>query len=393
MNGKRPISPLRTEVRVSETGLVRSRHYLPLTRREFGLGAAAAVGAAAVGLPGTNASAATGINFMGWQGYDDGINVDNWLEKNGIELKPTYIGTNEEIIAAASAGGVGTMDIATPAEIYLPVYRAAGILEPLDLDRIPNYAGIYPEIKDFMPIDEGNTVIGLPFVWGDVPLMYNAEVIQEPPDSWHALTDERYKGRVGMVYDVMGIMVHSPLAATSTKTPTRITQEELDQTIAWLIKIKKEYARTVVPSYGELAALFANGEVVIAPAWTPTAAWAGEDAPKLDWVIPKEGALVFVDIFSMIRDAPHKDLNYKILNHTLSPEAQANTANLNLTAVTVEDAVPLLDELPRSLYHYEDIAGWFEKTGGPYPPWSTEQEGDFLNYDQILQGWERFLQA
>ena len=43
--------------------------------------------------------------------------------------------------------------------------------------------------------------------------------------------------------------------------------------------------------------------------------------------------------------------------------------------------------------HYEDIAGWFEKTGGPYPPWSTEQEGDFLNYDQILQGWERFLQA
>lgn len=381
------------QVTIYDTGLVRIRQFAPMTRRTFGLGLLGSAAASLAQLGATPAGAATGVTFIGWQGYDEGINVNNWLAEHGIELKPTYIGTNEEIIAAASAGGVGHMDIATPAEIYLPIYAEAGILEPIDLGRVPNWAGVYPEIKRFYPVSEENTVLGLPFVWGDVPLMYNAEVIDEPPDSWHALTDERYKGKVGMVYDVMGIMVHSPLAVTDTKTPTRITQDELDKTIDWLITIKKEYARTVVPTYGELAALFASGEVVIAPAWTPTAAWAGADAPELKWVIPKEGALVFTDMFSMIRDAPHMDLNYEILNHTLSPEAQANTANLNLTAVTVPAAVPLLDEQPRSLYHYEDIAGWFEKTGGPYPPWLTKPEGDILGYDQILKGWERFLSA
>ena len=381
-----------SQVKIYDTGLVRIRQFAPMTRRTFGLGLLGSAAAGVAGLHAGRAAAATGITFIGWQGYDEGINVNNWLAENGIELKPTYIGTNEEIIAAASAGGVGHMDIATPAEIYIPVYTEAGILEPLELSRIPNWEGIYPDLRAMIPVTDG-TVIGLPFVWGDVPLMYNAEVITEPPTSWHDLTKPEYKGKVAMVYDVMGIMVHSPMVAAGTRTPTRITQEELDKTIDWLIMIKKEYALTVVPTYGELAALFASGEVIIAPAWTPTAAWAGEDAPELKWVIPKEGALVFVDLFAMIKDAPNKDLNYEILNHARSPEAQANTANLNLTAVTVEAAVPLLDDLPRSLYHYEDIPGWFKKTGGPYPPWMTKPDGDILGYDQILKGWERFLSA
>ena len=71
--------------------------------------------------------------------------------------------------------------------------------------------------------------------------------------------------------------------ATGTKTATRLTREELDKTVDLLIKFKKEHALTIAAGYGDLAALFASGEVIIAPGWEPMSIWAGPDAPKLAW--------------------------------------------------------------------------------------------------------------
>lgn len=392
MSKKDQISPL-SEISIYSSGLIRSRHFGPITRRSFGRGLAGMGTAAMLGLPSFQARADTSVSYMGWQDYDTGLNVDGWLEKHGITLEATYIGTNEEIIAAGTSGGVGTLDLCTPAVIYLDIYESADILEPLDLNRIPNWSLLFPELQELIKVRSDNTVLALPFQWGDVPLMYNAEVITEPPTSWNELTKPEYVHKTALVYDVMGIMVHTPMFVTGTKTPTYLTREELDATIDWLINFKKNHALTICNTYGDLAALFANGEVLIAPAWTPTVIWAGPDAPKLKWVAPKEGMLVFSDVFSMFKDAPNKDVNYEILNHSLSPEAQAHTANTIMTAVTVANAVPLLDEVPRSLYKYDNISDWFKKTGGPHPGWPIEPPEGIMSFDDILAGWERFVSA
>ena len=148
-----------TQTTVYPSGLVRTRQFGPMTRRTFGAGLAGAGAAAAFGLPGlNNASAATGVGYMGWQDYDTGLDVDGWFAKNDITLKTTYIGTNEEIIAAGSSGGVGNMDLCTPAVIYLDIYEAAGILEPLDLSRIPNWNLLFPELRDLIKVNSDGTV-------------------------------------------------------------------------------------------------------------------------------------------------------------------------------------------------------------------------------------------
>ena len=207
-------------ITVYDSGLIRLRQYGPLSRRSFGYSLAGAGAAAMLGLPGTSAVADANVAYMGWQDYDTGLNVDDWLETNGITLEPTYIGTNEEIIAAGTAGGVGTLDLCTPAVIYLDIYEQADILEPLDLGRIPNWDLLFPELRELIKVRSDNTVLALPFQWGDVPLMYNAEVITEPPASWHDLTKPEYVGKTALVYDVMGIMVHTPMFVTGTRTPT-----------------------------------------------------------------------------------------------------------------------------------------------------------------------------
>ena len=56
------------------------RSGLGLTRRHFTQALAATAAAGAIGLPATRARAATSVNFVGWQGYDDPVAFDVFLK-------------------------------------------------------------------------------------------------------------------------------------------------------------------------------------------------------------------------------------------------------------------------------------------------------------------------
>jgi spermidine/putrescine-binding protein len=119
----------------------------------------------------------------------------------------------------------------------------------------------------------------------------------------------------------------------------------------------------------------------------------GENPPPIKWSYPKEGCSNFVDTYAIFADAPNVDLDHKILNQVLSPEAQAATAEKNANSVTNMDAVPLLSEKTKRLYPYDDIAGFFQKVGGHYQTPPQEPGGEFQTLDQVLKGWEQFLKA
>lgn len=365
----------------------------PVSRRSFNKTLLAGTAAASM-LPGLSARADTAVNFMGWQGYEEGFDVGGFLAANGLSLNNTYMNDNNQIIATATGGGMGNMDIATPDHGYTPVMAEIGILQELDLERLPNFATMFEFFRTMPGPNKDGVQYSLPYTWGSIPLMYNPEFVTETPTSWRDIMKDEYKGRVALTNDVISVIIPFTMTAGETKTPTRINQDQLDATIAMLIDIKKNYARTIASGYGELADLFASGEVIMAQSWEPVAAWSGDKGVTLKWNVPKEGTWTLVDCLALITDAPHEDEAYLLMNHGLSGEAQAHVANVNTTGVTVEPAVPLLDERARSMYPYDDIPAFFESTGGgPFPLWPLDPEGDLVTFDQVLDGWEQFLKA
>ena len=378
------------------SGLVKFRSFAPMTRRAV-MASAVGLGASMLMWP-RLASAADKVNFMGWQDYDAAIDTKttsgSFFSDNNIELNATYMTDNNELIATAQNGGIGNMDIITPDLLYAPFMAEIGMLSPLDLNRIPNWDGLFEAFKTMRGANVGGVQYCLPFAWGNVVLMYNADVISEPPTSWFDLLKPEFKGKVGLTAEMSHLLIPFTKAVTGTSNPTRIKKNEMDEAYAVLTKIKKEQARTIAAGFGELSAMLGSGEVLIAPAWEPMKVWAGEDAPDLKWVHPKEGSFSFVDNMAIVKDAPNLDVAYKLINHSLSPEAQAKAGNMNSLAVTVKAAVPLLDPTPRSLYDYDDVDGFWESRGGGMPEiWPIEPEGDFVTLDDVLEGWEAFLQA
>jgi spermidine/putrescine-binding protein len=301
--------------------------------------------------------------------------------------------SQEQWITAMRAGGRGNMDLGTPVDMYLPFTMKAGLFTPLDMSKLPNMERVFPEFRGLPNLMHEGKTYAVPFTFGSQPIMYNANVITEPPGSWWELFNPKYKGKAAIVEDSLGVFMIFSLMANGTKTPWNNTAEMVQKAVDLLIKFKKEQALTICASYGDLGALLGNGEVVIAAGWEPVSTMTGENSQPIKWSYPKEGTTNFVDTYAIFAGAPHVELDHAILNHVMSAEAQAAVAEKNATAVTNMDAVPLLSDKAKRLYPYDDIAGFFKKVGGHYQTPPLEGGGEFQTLDQVLKGWEQFLKA
>ena len=363
-----------------------------MSRRQFNGVLAAGAAAAMTGFPSISA-AASNVRYMGWQGYEEAFNSGDFARKNGITVDATFQNDNGHAMTVATNGGIGNMDIVTPDTAYTGLMAEIGMLQPIDLSRVPNFKQLDPFFQNNQGVRVGDEMYALPYVWTIIPLMYNAKYIPEAPESWHDMLKPEYKGKVGLTNDLISTMVCFALAVTGKQDATRITKDELKEVMDFIINLKKNHARTVVSSYGELTDLFASGEIWISQGWVPVQLWAKAKGADVRWTIPKEGAHVPVDCLAIVKDAPNLDDTYKLLNHAMGAEAQAYSSNINATGVTNTAAIKLLNKEVIDIQPHDDIKGFFKKTTGgePLPLWPSEPDGDIATFDDILDAYDTFL--
>ncbi len=363
---------------------------IKLDRRQFVVGSAAAAGAMTFGL--APARADTTVTWVGWQGYDEPLKLGSFLADNGIALATTYINTNEEIITKLQAGGAGQVDFITIYYGHVPILVAADLLEPIDESKLPAIRDMFPEFLSVDALRKDGKLYAVPFTWGTLCMIYDPAAIPRPTSWKDALKDE-YKGKVAMVDDATGLLATWAPIVTGTKTPTRITMDELKKTVDFLIDIKKNHARTFSASYGEAVDLFARGEVVTSVlGWDAMIGFAAAKNKKLDCVIPEEGVFVFMDTLAIPKGAPNLDLAYKMLEQSISPAGQKHIADTLTQAIITKAAVPLVDAKNREIYQYDNLPALFEKAHF-YPFWPLEPEGDFVTHEQSQEEYQRFLKA
>jgi spermidine/putrescine-binding protein len=363
---------------------------LKMDRRRFMAAMAAASGTLALG--GLPAYADTTVNWLGWQGYDEPVKLGSFLKDNGIALATTYINTNEEIITRLQAGGAGQIDFITIYYGHIPILIAADLIEPIDESKVAGIADIFPEFLNVDTIRKDGKLYAVPFSWGTLSMVYDPAATSKPT-SWKDALKDDVKGKVAMVDDMTGLLATWAPIVTGTKTATRLTMDELKKTIDFLITIKKNHARTFSASYGEAVDLFARGEVVTsAIGWDAMVGFAAAKNKVLDFVVPDEGAMVFMDTLAIPKGAPNRDLAYKLLGQSISPEGQKQIADALTQAIITKAALPLVDEKNKKIYQYDNLPKLFEKARF-YPFWPIEAEGDFVTHTQVMEEYQRFLKA
>jgi spermidine/putrescine-binding protein len=362
-----------------------------LSRRQALVGAAALGATAAVGV--RPAFAKTTMTWMGWQGYETPILSGSFIADNDIDFQPTFISSNEEIITKLQAGGVGKTDLITMYFGYLPLMAEGELLEPIDPAKIDQMPKLIPQFVEQETIKHDGKLMGVPWNWGSLPLMYDPAVVTTPPASWLDILKPEYQGKVAMVDDPLGNLLIWGTVVTGKPMGTILTKEEMVKVIDQLIEIKTKHARAFFASYGDMSDAFARNEVVVsAIGWEAVAVWTEAKGKTIKYTIPKEGTGMFMDCLCIPKDAPNIELSYKMINHVVSAEPQKQFATEQSAGITNLDTVPMLPKELAESYNYADIDGFMKKARlQPVPP--TESDGSVATYDDFLTEYQRLSKA
>jgi spermidine/putrescine-binding protein len=146
-----------------------------------------------------------------------------------------------------------------------------------------------------------------------VQIYYNPKHVTTVPDSWHAILDKKYKGKISLENiptDMMAIAGR----ATGAKDPYGMSPDEIAKA--------KDYLKQLKPNVLKLASQ--NNEVIRALA--DGSAWIGvtnlgsddrvKDAggPVVKPAYPSEGTIGFIDSEQMVKASANKDAWPRFIN-------------------------------------------------------------------------------
>jgi putative spermidine/putrescine transport system substrate-binding protein len=188
--------------------------------------------------------------------------------------------------------------------------RDEGFFEKIPLDKVPNYADVYPTFKT--PGDMG--VVGL---LGPIGLGFRTDLVKKRPTSWKDLWDNpEFKGKTGL-YQIGSAGAHLFLLMSS-----KIYGGSQDNWQAGLRKIAELAPFPQVDFSGALSALLTRGDVIIAPIDAAEIISLRKKGVPVDMITPEEGLLAFEVGWYLVKNAAAHDEACKFLNFMLDPEVQ-----------------------------------------------------------------------
>lgn len=242
-----------------------------ITRRHLA-GLAAGVATATL-LSFSPASAEDDFTVFTWAGYEDPEFFSAYVEKYGEAPSFSFWTDTEEGFQKMMAGFAA--DVAHPCGQAIPKWRDAGLIEPWDVSRIPEYDNLVEGLKNIEGFVVDGEVYMIPFDWGNTFLVYNTELVEESAvQSLMAFANPEFAGKVSLPDNAMDAYALASLAIGVTDW-TKMTEAQLDEASAYLREVHQN-VRFYWADSGELSQAMANGEVTLAWAWneTPTTAKA-----------------------------------------------------------------------------------------------------------------------
>jgi spermidine/putrescine transport system substrate-binding protein len=253
------------------------------------------------------------LNLFAWSEYVPQSVLDGFTKETGIQVNYETYGSNEEMLAKLMSGA-SSYDLIQPSEYVVEALAKENLLLPLDKSKIPNLKNVGPEYWK-QPHDPDLTY-SVPYMQGTVGVIINTEKVKEPITGYADVFQPKYKGRIVILDDALEIVTWG--LATLGIGPDGVTSENLAKVrpvlANWLPLVK------VYDSDSPKTALL-NGDVDLGIAWSGEAAILIKEQPgKFAYVLPKEGAHMFIDNLVIPKGAEHVDAAHKFIDYILRPD-------------------------------------------------------------------------
>ena len=338
-------------------------------RRMLQVGGVSALGMtlAACGIPGASHSSSLGgqawrdeitkfweknkknkgtLDFANWPLYidvapknkGDHPTLDAFTKKMGIKVNyseviqedDTFFGKIQPQLASNQSTGYDLMVITNG--LYLDKLIQLDYLVPLDQNAMTNFYTYASDLAKDPSYDRGN-VYTMAWQSGMTGIGYDPKRVGKKITSWQDLLDPALKGKIGMFGDTED-MPGCALCAVGVN-PETSTEADWRKAAAWLKKqqplVRKYYAQEYIDS-------LSKGDIWASMAWSGDIFQANASGANLEFVVPKEGAMIWTDNMCIPTHAGHPRDAMTYMDYVYQPDVAAALADYINYITPVTDA-------------------------------------------------------
>ncbi len=323
------------------------------------------------------------LRLLTWGSYAPDKVIEMFEAKYpDIEVEVTF-SNNEEMVSKLRATGGAGFDLAQPSHDRIHAAQLEyNIYKPMDLSKI-NTSNMDPSllagVKANTTID--GKVFSVPHQWGTSGLM--ADKSKAPNfKSWGDLCDPAYAGKTSMrlkrtiLLGTAFSLGEDPFAAYSDLTKY---QSILDRVAEKLIACKANI-KTYWKGGDDLSSMMLSGEIVASETWDSTAYKLFGENSNIVFIPPSEGALAWIDTFTLPRKTKAEEAAYKWINFVMQPDIIPLVSGSTGAIAAVNGGVDLMPEDKRAAVKaaFDDKAIANLKFFANIPPGVVDMEGKTL---------------
>ena len=286
------------------------------------------------------------LTVFDWSGFEDQALIESYVAKHGQMPSFALFGDDDEAFQKLTSGFKA--DVAHPCSQMIQKYRDAGVIEPWDVSRIPNFDKIDPRFLDSTIFKDDTGLWYIPTDYAYTAVAYNTtDVPAEDVASLDVFTNPKYAGRISLPDNADDVWALA-LLATGVTDWTAITEDQFTAAADWL-RLVNANVKVYWADPSQLSQLMASSEILVSWAWNDSIALLREqDFPVGFQRQAKEGASSWFCGYINLKDGPgSEDKAYDFINAWLDDgTAKGLLANFGYaTTQTAGMALITLDEL------------------------------------------------
>lgn len=295
------------------------------------------------------------LHVYNWSDYIAPDTISKFEKQTGIKVVYDVFDNNEIVEAKLIAGNSG-YDIVVPSNAFLAKQIKAGLYQPLDKAKLPNWKNLNPTLMKALEVNDPENKYAVPYMWGTIGIAYNVDKVKAalgdnaPTDSWD------------LVFNVENMKKLKSCGVAFLDSPTEMLPAAMkylgnDPTATDTTHIKD--AQELFLKIRPYVAYFhssknildlANGNICVSVGYSgdlqqsKVRAKEAKNGVNIQYNIPKEGAASFFDMMAIPKDAPNPDAAHKFINFIMQPEIAAEITNYVRFPNANSAATPLVAE-------------------------------------------------
>jgi len=275
------------------------------------------------------------VNLAIWSNYLSPELVTEFEKKTGTKVQISNYSSNEELLAKLQAGATG-YDVVVPSDYMVFAMSQLGLIRELDRAKLTNYKSLDPKYlgKKYDPTNK----FSVPYDVGTTGIAINRAAFKGTVKSWKDLfTSPELAGKFTLLDDVretLGAALKSQGYSLNSKNPEELAKAK-DLLVKNRSRVKAFTSEPMMP--------LVNGETLVAHAYMSDALQARRQTQgKIDYIIPEEGATLWIDNLVIPTGAQHVTAAHAFINFLLEPKSNASTVMNVLVSPANKDAFALL---------------------------------------------------